>query len=123
MFRTSVSPRRGRSLRFLFGKEEAMPTYEYECKACGHEFEKFQSITASSIRKCPSCGKLKVRRLLGTGAGVIFRGSGFYETDYKRSSGSKNDSGSSDGSSSGDSGSGKTGSSKSTNKAASSTDD
>jgi putative FmdB family regulatory protein len=63
-----------------------MPTYDYECQACGHEFEKFQSITASAVRKCPECGKLKVRRLIGTGAGVIFKGSGFYETDYRSDS-------------------------------------
>ena len=63
-----------------------MPTYDYECKACGHTFEKFQSITASSIRKCPECGKLKVKRLIGIGAGVIFKGSGFYQTDYRSSS-------------------------------------
>ena len=63
-----------------------MPTYDYECDVCGHTFEKFQSITASAIRKCPACGKLKVRRLLGTGAGIIFRGSGFYQTDYRSDS-------------------------------------
>ena len=63
-----------------------MPTYDYECKECGHEFEKFQPITASAIRKCPSCGKLKVRRLIGIGAGVIFKGSGFYQTDYRSES-------------------------------------
>ena len=60
-----------------------MPTYDYECKSCGHTFEKFQSITARPLRKCPRCGA-PVRRLIGTGAGVIFKGSGFYETDYKR---------------------------------------
>lgn len=63
-----------------------MPTYDYECSACGHAFEKFQPITARAIRKCPSCGKLKVRRLIGTGAGVIFKGSGFYQTDYRSDS-------------------------------------
>ena len=63
-----------------------MPTYDYECKACGHNFEKFQSITASAIRKCPSCKKLKVRRLIGAGAGIIFKGSGFYQTDYRSDS-------------------------------------
>ena len=60
-----------------------MPTYDYECQACKHTFEQFQSITARPIRKCPKCGKLKVKRLLGTGAGVIFKGSGFYSTDYR----------------------------------------
>ena len=63
-----------------------MPTYDYECDACGEKFEKFQSITAHAIRKCPSCGKLAVRRLIGTGAGVIFKGSGFYQTDYRSES-------------------------------------
>jgi putative FmdB family regulatory protein len=60
-----------------------MPTYEYKCGACDHTFEQFQSITAPPIRKCPVCGKLKVNRLLGTGAGLIFKGSGFYITDYR----------------------------------------
>ena len=60
-----------------------MPTYEYLCDDCGHNFEKFQSITADAIRKCPVCGRNKVRRLIGTGAGLIFKGSGFYQTDYR----------------------------------------
>ena len=60
-----------------------MPTYDYECGACGHKFEKFQSITARSARKCPVCKKSSLRRLIGTGAGVIFKGSGFYQTDYR----------------------------------------
>ena len=60
-----------------------MPTYEYQCDACGNRFEKFQSITAAPIKKCPSCGKSKVRRLIGTGAGLLFKGSGFYITDYR----------------------------------------
>jgi putative FmdB family regulatory protein len=60
-----------------------MPTYEYECNACGHRFEKFQSMSSAPIRKCPNCGKTKVKRLLGTGAGIIFKGSGFYITDYR----------------------------------------
>ncbi|MEM1445882.1 MAG: zinc ribbon domain-containing protein [Planctomycetota bacterium] len=63
-----------------------MPTYEYVCNACGHEFEEFQAITAKPLRKCPACGKLKLQRLIGTGAGVIFKGSGFYETDYRSDS-------------------------------------
>jgi len=63
-----------------------MPTYEYECEACGHTFEKFQSIKAKPIRTCPACGKRKVRRLLGTGGALIFKGSGFYATDYRSSS-------------------------------------
>ena len=60
-----------------------MPTYEYECKDCHHDFEVFQSMSAKPIRKCPECGG-KVKRLIGSGAGIIFKGSGFYETDYKR---------------------------------------
>ena len=60
-----------------------MPTYEYECQNCNHLFEEFQSMTAKPLKKCPECGG-KVKRLIGTGAGIIFKGSGFYETDYKR---------------------------------------
>jgi len=60
-----------------------MPTYDYQCGACDHVFEEFQSITAKPLRKCPECGKPKLQRLIGTGAGVIFKGSGFYETDYR----------------------------------------
>ena len=63
-----------------------MPTYDYECNACGHGFEEFQSIKAEPIHKCPKCGKRKVRRLIGIGAGVIFKGSGFYQTDYRSES-------------------------------------
>ncbi|MHC4471013.1 MAG: FmdB family zinc ribbon protein [Planctomycetota bacterium] len=63
-----------------------MPTYDYVCEACHCEFERFQKMTDGALRKCPHCGKLKLKRLMGTGAGVIFRGSGFYETDYKRKS-------------------------------------
>lgn len=65
-----------------------MPTYEYECEACGHGFEKFQSMTDKTLRKCPVCKKMKLQRLIGAGAGIIFKGSGFYETDYKRKGGS-----------------------------------
>ena len=60
-----------------------MPTYEYECEACEHGFEKFQSMTDKPVKTCPVCGRRKVRRLIGTGAGIIFKGSGFYETDYR----------------------------------------
>lgn len=62
-----------------------MPTYEYECKSCNYRFEEFQSITDEPIKVCPKCGKA-VRRLFGGGMGIIFKGSGFYTTDYKRSS-------------------------------------
>jgi len=63
-----------------------MPTYDYECDACGHEFELFQSISEPVQKKCPKCGKLKLRRLFGTGAAVVFKGSGFYQTDYRSDS-------------------------------------
>ena len=63
-----------------------MPTYDYRCDHCGHELEIFQSITESAKRKCPECGKLKLKRVIGSGAGIIFKGSGFYETDYRSDS-------------------------------------
>ena len=63
-----------------------MPTYEYLCGQCGKKFEQFQSITAKPVRKCPACGRRSVRRLIGAGAGVIFKGSGFYQTDYRSDS-------------------------------------
>jgi len=63
-----------------------MPTYDYVCDACEHEFELFQSITAGVKRKCPECGKLKLRRLIGPGAAIVFKGSGFYKTDYRSES-------------------------------------
>ncbi len=63
-----------------------MPTYDYECDACGHAFELFQSISDKLKRKCPDCGKPKLRRLFGTGAAVVFKGSGFYQTDYRSES-------------------------------------
>ena len=62
-----------------------MPTYDYECRSCHHKFEAFQSIKDDPIKKCPRCGKA-VRRLFGGGMGIIFKGSGFYTTDYKHSS-------------------------------------
>lgn len=80
-----------------------MPTYDYECDACGHRFELYQSISADPERKCPECKKLKLRRLIGTGAAVVFKGSGFYQTDYRSDSYKKSaaaDSGSSSGGSS-----------------------
>lgn len=63
-----------------------MPTYEYACARCEHRFEQFQSITAAPLRKCPACGQRSLQRLLGTGGGIIFRGSGFYQTDYRSES-------------------------------------
>jgi len=63
-----------------------MPTYDYVCDACQHEFELFQSITDAPLKKCPECGKHKLRRLIGPGAAVLFKGSGFYQTDYRSAS-------------------------------------
>ena len=60
-----------------------MPTYQYECDACSHEFEQYQSMTDKKLKKCPKCGKQKLSRLIGSGTGIIFKGTGFYETDYK----------------------------------------
>jgi len=61
-----------------------MPTYDYKCKKCGYTFEEFQSMTAERLVTCPSCGQPALKRLMAAGAGMIFRGSGFYQTDYKR---------------------------------------
>lgn len=63
-----------------------MPTYDYECDACGHKFEQFQSINDPLLKKCPQCKKQKLRRLFGTGAALMFKGSGFYTTDYRSES-------------------------------------
>src|SRR5215204_3200056 len=63
-----------------------MPTYDYVCDACGHTFEDFQSMTEEPLKKCPQCKKKKLRRLIGTGAAIIFKGSGFYQTDYRSES-------------------------------------
>lgn len=63
-----------------------MPTYSYACDACGHRFDRFQPITEKAVRKCPKCGRLKARRLITGGGGVIFKGSGFYQTDYRSKS-------------------------------------
>ena len=60
-----------------------MPTYDYICENCEYEFEQFQSITAKPLHKCPKCRKRELKRLIGAGAGVIFKGSGFYQTDYR----------------------------------------
>ena len=60
-----------------------MPTYDYECRECGHRWELFQQMSANPQRKCPECGRLRARRLIGPGAGFIFKGSGFYQTDYR----------------------------------------
>lgn len=63
-----------------------MPTYEYECDACQHRFDELQSFSDAPLKKCPACKKPKLRRLFGTGAAVLFKGSGFYETDYRSES-------------------------------------
>ena len=63
-----------------------MPTYDYLCEKCDHRFEQFQSISSSPLRKCPKCSKTGLKRLIGTGAGIIFKGSGFYQTDYRTDS-------------------------------------
>ena len=63
-----------------------MPTYDYVCEACEHKFELMQSIKADAIKKCPECGKNKLRRLIGPGAAIVFKGSGFYTTDYRSES-------------------------------------
>ncbi len=63
-----------------------MPTYDYRCDACKHQWEEFHSMSAEPTKKCPSCKKLKAKRMIGPGAGVIFKGSGFYLTDYRSDS-------------------------------------
>jgi putative FmdB family regulatory protein len=80
-----------------------MPTYDYECDACGHAFELFQRMSEEPKRQCPECGRQRLRRLIGPGAAIVFKGSGFYCTDYrsesykKAASAEKNGNGSSDG--------------------------
>jgi putative FmdB family regulatory protein len=63
-----------------------MPTYDYECPKCGHRFEKFQEISAKPLKTCPKCKSRRLRRLIGTGAGILFKGSGFHKTDYRSES-------------------------------------
>ena len=63
-----------------------MPTYEYQCDACNHNFDEFQSMKDEPLKKCPKCGKKKLRRLFGAGAAILFKGSGFYQTDYRSES-------------------------------------
>ena len=63
-----------------------MPTYEYKCDNCDYYFEEFQNITEKPLRLCPHCGKRKLRRLISAGAGIIFKGNGFYQTDYRSES-------------------------------------
>jgi putative FmdB family regulatory protein len=63
-----------------------MPTYEYQCDACEHNFDEFQSFSDKPLKKCPKCGKPRLRRIFGTGAAILFKGSGFYQTDYRSES-------------------------------------
>jgi putative FmdB family regulatory protein len=63
-----------------------MPTYDYECSKCKHAWELFQPITAKPVKKCPECGKQSARRVIGPGAAILFKGSGFYLTDYRSDS-------------------------------------
>ena len=63
-----------------------MPTYDYRCEECGHEFELFQQMSEPVKKKCPECSKLKLKRLIGSGSAIVFKGSGFYETDYRSAS-------------------------------------
>jgi putative FmdB family regulatory protein len=70
-----------------------MPTYEYVCTKCGHEMEAFQSMKDEPLKKCPACKRQALKRKVGGGAGLIFKGTGFYITDYKKKSGTKPDSG------------------------------
>jgi putative FmdB family regulatory protein len=70
-----------------------MPTYDYECSACGHSFEEFQFISEKHLKKCPKCKKSSLVRLLGAGGSVVFKGSGFYQTDYKDKAASSKNSG------------------------------
>jgi putative FmdB family regulatory protein len=67
-------------------KRKTMPTYEYHCDACEHNFDEFQSINDPPLKKCPKCGKVKLRRVYGPGAAILFKGSGFYQTDYRSES-------------------------------------
>jgi putative FmdB family regulatory protein len=66
-----------------------MPTYDYTCKACNHRFEAFQSMRDPALTACPACGQESVQRLIGTGAGLVFKGNGFYLTDYKKRNGTE----------------------------------
>lgn len=94
-----------------------MPTYDYQCQACGHTWEMFQSMNDNPVKSCPKCKKRKAKRLLGLGAGIIFKGTGFYETDYKNKSGGEKKEGSSEG----DSGSSDSSKSSDSNKSSDST--
>ncbi|MDD5005511.1 MAG: zinc ribbon domain-containing protein [Candidatus Omnitrophica bacterium] len=66
-----------------------MPNYEYECQSCGYKFEKFQYMNDAPIKECPKCHANKAKRLISAGSGIIFKGSGFYATDYRKDKGGK----------------------------------
>lgn len=92
-----LAPAGGRAKAFRPARREhTMPNYDYVCQSCGHRFEIFQSMNDAKLQDCPVEGCAgQVKRLLGTGAGVIFKGSGFYQTDYRSNSyqqGAKQDS-------------------------------
>ena len=93
-----------------------MPTYDYQCGACNHQWELFQSMNDSPVKSCPKCKKRKAKRLLGLGAGLIFKGTGFYETDYKKKSGGEKSENSSESKSSGSGSSDKSSPGKETKK-------
>jgi putative FmdB family regulatory protein len=93
-----------------------MPTYDYQCGACDHQWELFQSMNDSPVKSCPKCKKRKAKRLLGLGAGLIFKGTGFYETDYKKKSGGEKNESSSESKSPDSGGSEKSSPSKETKK-------
>ena len=70
-----------------------MPTYDYECRSCGHGFETFQSMADDALTECPDCGKNELKRLIGGGSGIIFKGSGFYVNDSRKGSSGSSSSG------------------------------
>src|SRR5438552_499270 len=83
---TNGRPRSNGNLGQPIQRRIPMPTYEYQCDACEHNFDEFQSMSDAPLKKCPQCGKSKLRRVFGAGAAVIFKGSGFYQTDYRSDS-------------------------------------
>ncbi|MBL8816214.1 MAG: zinc ribbon domain-containing protein [Planctomyces sp.] len=93
-----------------------MPTYEYKCNACQHTWDEFQPITSKPTKKCPSCGKQKAERIISAGGGIIFKGSGFYQTDYRSESYKKGADAAKKSSESSSGSSGDAGSSKSSEK-------